>query len=114
MDVDSGLELGEKKHTVSCCARRNLSKLVEGVTFRRQEADLISLQRSSWSRKRLISWRSRGGELVEKKSSWFTHAVIRQLGRGLALVHDSRGFQSNFLVIAIHKVNMIQASIGSN
>jgi hypothetical protein len=40
--VESLLVLGESMHTVSCCARRNRSKLAEGLTFLRLEAGLIS------------------------------------------------------------------------
>lgn len=40
--VELGLELGEKKHTLSRCARRNFNKFAEGVTFLRLEAGLIS------------------------------------------------------------------------
>lgn len=40
--AESLLELGEKKHTLSCCARRNLNKLAEGLTFLRLEAGRIS------------------------------------------------------------------------
>ena len=42
MGFESALELGQKKQTVSCCARRNFNKFAEGVRLRKLAADLMS------------------------------------------------------------------------